>query len=104
MVARDFGLPIQAIHDFCRRWEIDKLEIFGSRLREDFTPESDLDFLATFRLEAQWSLFDVIAAEEELSGIVGRRVDLVERPAVEQSENWIRRNAILKSARCVYVA
>jgi predicted nucleotidyltransferase len=99
-----YNLPYKDIVEFCQRWEIAKLELFGSILRADFGPHSDVDFLVTFAPAARWSLFDLVKAEEELSCIVGRPVDLVEREPIEQSSNWIRRKAILESARSIYVA
>ena len=97
-------LPMDAITGFCRRWMILKLEVFGSALREDFSPHSDVDFLVTFEASAPWTLFHLVDAETELSSIVGRPVDLVEREPVEKSPNWLRRRAILGSARTVYAA
>ena len=96
-------LPHEAIGDYCRRWNITKLEVFGSVLRDDFGPESDIDFLVTFDSSARLTLFDLIHAEEELSGVVNRPVDLVERGPIEESENWMRRRLILGSAQTVYV-
>jgi uncharacterized protein len=87
---------------FCRKWKIARLEAFGSVLREDFGPESDVDFLVTFRSDAAWSLSDHAAMEEELGELVGRRVDLVTRAAIEQSRNWIRRKHMLENVRIVY--
>lgn len=96
-------LPLAELGEFCRRWKITKLEVFGSILRDDFGPESDIDFLVTFDPEARISLFDLVDAEEELSGIVGRSVDLVTRKAIEGSGNWMRRRLILENARTIYV-
>ena len=90
--------------DFCRRWKIAELELFGSVVREDFGPDSDVDMLVTFAPDAEWSLLDHVAMEEELGQIVGRKVDLITRRAVESSRNWIRRETILKSAEPFYVA
>ena len=90
--------------DFCRRWKIAELELFGSVVREDFKPGSDVDMLVTFAPEAEWSLLDHVLMEEELSQIFGRKVDLITRRAVESSRNWIRREEILKSAEPFYVA
>ncbi len=90
--------PTDRLEDFCRRWKIAELRVFGSALREDFRPESDLDLLVRFTSEADWSLLDHVSMEEELSGIVGRKVDLVSQRAIERSTNWIRRRAILESA------
>jgi hypothetical protein len=92
----------KTIAEFCRRWKITELRLFGSALREDFGPESDVDLLVTFAPDAQWSLLDHARMEEELSGHLGRRVDLVSRRAVERSPNWIRRRAILESAELYY--
>lgn len=94
----------ERIAEFCRRWKITELALFGSVLREDFRPESDVDVLVTFADGAGWSLFDLVEMEEELAAIFGRAVDLVLRGSVEQSHNWIRREAILGTAQPVYVA
>jgi len=83
---------------FCGKWRITEIALFGSVLREDFRPDSDVDVLVKFAPDAEWSLFDHVAMQDELSGILGRKVDLVSRSAVERSENWIRRKAILESA------
>jgi hypothetical protein len=90
--------PTERLEEFCRRWEIAELRVFGSALREDFRPDSDLDLLVRFAPDADWSLLDHVTMEEELSSIVGRKVDLVSQLAVERSSNWIRRKAILESA------
>lgn len=92
------------IADFCRRWKITELAFFGSVLRDDFRVDSDVDVLVTFAQDARWSLFDHMAMEEELSTMVGRKVDLVSRRAIERSSNWIRRKAILGSAEAYYAS
>jgi uncharacterized protein len=97
-------LPDEQIAEFCRRWKIVELSAFGSVLRDDFRPDSDVDMLVSFAPDAEWSLFDQMAMEEELAAMLGRKVDLVSRRGVEQSENWIRRRHILESARQVYGA
>lgn len=97
------GARTEKIAEFCRRWKIKELRLFGSAVRDDFGPESDVDFLVTFAPDAQWSLLDHAVMEEELSGLLGRKVDLVSRRAVERSSNWIRRKAILESAEPYYV-
>jgi predicted nucleotidyltransferase len=97
-------LPMEQIADFCQRWKITEFALFGSVLRDDFRPDSDIDVLVTFAPDAEWSLFDHMHAEEELSQLLGREVDLVSRRAVEESRNYIRRKAILRSARTIYVA
>lgn len=87
---------------FCQKWQIAELAFFGSVLREDFQPDSDVDVLVAFSSDADWSLFDHVAMEEELAAILGRKVDLVSRRAIERSSNWIRRRAILESAESYY--
>lgn len=88
--------------DFCRRWKITQLSVFGSARGADFGPDSDVDFLVTFAADADWSLFDHVTMENELSDLVGRRADLISRKAVEASSNWIRREAILKGAEPLF--
>jgi predicted nucleotidyltransferase len=95
-------IPEDKIEAFCRKWKIREFSIFGSVLREDFGPESDVDCLVVFAPESDWGLLDVIRAEQELSALLGRPVDLIERQVVEQSENWIRRRSILSTARTIY--
>lgn len=97
-------LDRQKIADFCRKWKIVELDLFGSVLRDDFRPDSDVDVLATFAPDAAWSLLDHAGMEAELSALLGRPVDLVNRRAVERSPNWIRKRHILTSAQPCYVA
>ena len=84
-------VPDEAIAEFCRRWKITELALFGSVLREDFGPDSDVDVLVRFEPDAPWDLWHVIEIKEELAGLVGRNVDLAEREAVEESQNPFRR-------------
>ena len=94
----------EKIAEFCRRWKITEFALFGSVLREDFRPDSDVDVLVTFAPDVRYSLFDLVRIQDELKQIFGREVDLVERKAVEKSENYIRRKHILSSVEPVYVA
>jgi predicted nucleotidyltransferase len=98
------AVPQNAVADFCRRWQVTELSLFGSVLREDFRPESDIDVLARFAPAARHSVFDLIRMEQELTALFGRKVDLVDRRVVEQSPNYIRRRHILESAEVVYAA
>ena len=90
--------------EYCRRWKIVELSLFGSVLRDDFGPGSDVDMLVTFAPEADWSVLDHVSMEEEVSVILGRKVDLVSRRAVEGSANPLKRRAILDSAQPYYIA
>ncbi len=89
---------------YCQRWRIIEMSLFGSVLRDDFGSDSDIDVLVNFRPEAMIGLGERIAMEEELTKILGREVDLIDRRAVEWSPNYIRRKAILGSAQVVYAA
>jgi uncharacterized protein len=103
MLTTQIELPMDKIADFCRRWKIARLEVFGSALRDDFGPDSDVDFLYTFAPDAHWG-WDIVTMEEELSELLHRPVDLVSREAAASSRNWIRREQILSSAREIYSA
>ncbi|HEY9830895.1 MAG TPA: nucleotidyltransferase family protein [Stenomitos sp.] len=96
-------LPKEQIAEFCDRWKITELALFGSILRDDFRPDSDVDVLVTFAPDAKWGLFKVVEMQQELESIVGRDVDLIERKAIEHSHNWLRRKEILGSAKTFYV-
>ena len=95
-------LPNEQISAFCERWNVVELALFGSVLRDDFEPDSDIDVLVRFRPGQHPSLFGFSEMEADLAEMVGRRVDLVEREGVERSPNHIRRRAILQSARTIY--
>ena len=99
-------IPIdrERIAGFCRKWRITEFALFGSVLREDFRPDSDVDVLVTFAPDARWGLFHVCRMEDELRAMFGRPVDLVTRDSVEQSENYIRRRAVLRSLEVIHVA
>ena len=104
MAEAAFVLPQDEIADFCRRWQVIELALFGSALRDDFGPDSDIDVLVSFAPDAHWGLFALVQMQDELEAILGREVDLVSRQAVEQSENYIRRKAILSGLEVVYAA
>ena len=97
-------MPADKLADFCRRWKIVEFAMFGSVLRDDFRPDSDIDVLVTFAPNAGWSLFDHVQMQDELKAIFNRSVDLVSRRGIERSRNYIRRKAILSSAEVIHVA
>jgi predicted nucleotidyltransferase len=97
-------LPKDQLAAFCRRHGIVRLALFGSALTDSFSDESDLDFLAEWAPDAFLSLYDLVRAEAELAQMLGRRVDLVDRLAIEQSPNWLLRRAILDEALTIYEA
>lgn len=95
-------LPMEEIAEFCRRWKVQEMAVFGSVLRADFDSESDIDVIVTFDDDAEWSLLDHIRMQQELQAVLQRDVDLVTRDAVEQSQNWIRRKEILSKASVIF--
>jgi len=102
MIDAKIGLPATAIDAFCRKWKVVEMALFGSVLRDDFRPDSDVDVLVTFEPDVPWSLWDMVQAEQELAVLLGRPVDMVERATIEKSGNWVRRQSILDSARMIY--
>ncbi len=98
------AVPYEAIADFCRRWGIVELSLFGSVLREDFRPDSDVDVLVRFAPNVHWGFREWLQMTQELEQILGRKVDLVERRLVEQSKNSIRRKHVLNNLVTVYGA
>jgi hypothetical protein len=96
-----FQIDQGKIAAFCQKWKVAEFSIFGSALRDDFGPESDVDVLVSFAEEAHWSLDDWADMIEELKVIFGRDVDLVSKRALR---NPFRRHEILTSREVVYVA
>jgi len=99
-----FAIPKAKLAEFCKRWNISEFALFGSVLRADFRPDSDVDVLVSFTPEARITLFDMTRMQEELKGIFGREVDLVSKRGLENSRNYLRRKQILDSAQVIHVA
>ena len=102
MTPINLGIPTEKIADFCRRWKIKSLAIFGSAAKGELRPASDIDLLVTFSQDADWTMFEHFTMEEELSCLFGRDVDLISLRAVEENPNPISRREILNSARQIY--
>lgn len=92
-------LDRESLAEFCRKWRVRELSIFGSALRDDFGPDSDLDFLVSFDPEAPWSLWDLVTMKDELEAMTGREVDLVEK---EGLRNPYRRKRILSTREVIH--
>jgi predicted nucleotidyltransferase len=89
------------IAEFCRKWRIRELSIFGSALREDFGAKSDVDFLVSFEPGAPLDIDRLLDMKEELETRLGRPVDLVEKEAMRNP--W-RRHEILRTRQVIYAA
>lgn len=100
----DLGISPGKIVEFCRWWKISRLAVFGSAVQGKLRADSDIDLLATFASDADWSMFDHYRMEDELVKLLGREVDLVSKGAIEESANPIFRREILGSAREIYAA
>lgn len=90
-----------ALTEFCRKWRVREMSLFGSALRDDFGPDSDLDFLVSFEEGSGWSLWDLVTMRDELVELTGREVDLVE---LEGLRNPYRRKSILSNREIIHAA
>ncbi len=98
------GITPEQLAELCQRWQVAELALFGSVLRDDFSPDSDIDVLVSYQPTAKRGLFEKIRMQEELSSLLHRDVDLVSKTAIEKSHNWLRRKNILDSAEVIYGA
>jgi len=92
------------IVDFSARWKVAEFALFGSVLRDDFGPESDIDVLVTIAPDSRWTLIGHVRVQNELAELLGRRVDLVSRRDIERSLNHLRKKEILDSAEVICAA
>ena len=104
MRAPRIPIPQDEIAAFCRKWRITELALFGSVLRDDFTPENDVDVLARFDPDAKHTLIDLGYMEDELGALLGRETHIGSWDAIERSDNLYRREAIMEAAQAVYHA
>jgi predicted nucleotidyltransferase len=98
------SIPQDQIEKFYRKHRIKALALVGSVLRNDFRPDSDVDVLVEFEPGTRLRFYELFDMQAELSVILGRKVDLVEKRLVKRSENYIRRRNILSQVEPVYVA
>jgi len=94
-------IPMDKIKDFCQRWKIVEFSLFGSVLRDDFRPDSDVDILVRFETDYEKTLFDLVEMRDELKEMFGRDIDLVQEDGLV---NPYRRRTILSSKEVVYAA
>jgi uncharacterized protein len=99
MVTANIEIPDDRLAEFCRRHHIRKLALFGSVLRDDFRPESDVDVLVDFSPQHVPDFFSLYDMEQELSTLLGnRRIDLV----TEKSLHRLIRGPVLATAKVQY--
>jgi uncharacterized protein len=100
----DISLHREELRDLCRRFHVRRLDVFGSAARGDFDPgRSDVDFLVEFATQND-DLARFLDFKQALEALLARRVDLVDRKAIEASRNYIRKRHILTGAEPVYAA
>jgi uncharacterized protein len=97
----NIAVPAEDLAAFCRKWKIRELSLFGSVLRDDFRPDSDVDVLVSFEPDAPWSYWEFSQMQDELQVLFGRPIDLIEREALK---NPFRRHEILTTRRVLYAA
>jgi uncharacterized protein len=95
-------LPMEQIAEFCYKWQVTEFALFGSVLRNDFRPDSDINVMVQFRSEAHPTFATLEQMEAELKTIFHREVDLITRQGIETSRNYLRRHEILSSAQVIY--
>ena len=96
------ALPVEQIAEFCQRWQVIEFALFGSVLRDDFRPDSDIDVMVQFHPEAHPTFSTLDQMEAELKVAFHRDVDLITRQGIESSRNYLRRQEILSSAQVIY--
>jgi len=101
MLKTKIQIPMVKIEEFCHKWKVKEFSLFGSVLREDFSPKSDIDVMVSFDDRATWDLFDLVDMIEELKVIFGRDVDLVEKGTIR---NPFRRHSIMTNNEVLYAA
>jgi uncharacterized protein len=94
-------IPSTEIADFCARWGVQELAVFGSVLRSDFSPASDIDLLIELDSSLKLGMYEWVEMIEELKEIFGREVDLVEKGAIR---NPFRRKAIMENLEVIHAA
>ncbi len=98
---RRLGIDAAGLSAFCRTWRISEMALFGSVLRDEFGPKSDVDCLVTFEPEAPWDLWDFATLESEFGRLFGRKTDVVETSALR---NPFFRREVLRTREVIYAA
>ena len=102
MMINAIDLPMEKIVEFCDRWKVTEFAVFGSVVRDDFRPDSDVDVMVQFHPDAHPTFGSLDQMEAELKTICNREVDLITRQGIETSRNYLRRHEILSSAQVIY--
>ncbi len=98
MAQAKIDIPMDAISELASRYHVKELALFGSVLREDFGPDSDVDVLVEFEAEAQIGFMELSALARELSAVMKRRTDVVPKKGLKA----VIRRSVLESAQVIY--
>ncbi|HUT97468.1 MAG TPA: nucleotidyltransferase domain-containing protein [bacterium] len=96
------NVPEEELRRLCGRWGIRELSLFGSVLRGESGPESDVDLLVEFEDNIPITLLDFVNIRYELVRLFNRKVDLISKRGLLNSGNAMRREEILNTARTIY--
>jgi predicted nucleotidyltransferase len=102
MTITEIELSVEKIAEFCHKWQVVEFALFGSILRDDFRPDSDIDVMVQFHPDAHPTFRTLDEMEAELKTIFHREIDLITRQGIETSRNYLRRHEILSSAQVIY--
>jgi uncharacterized protein len=102
MAITTIDLPMKPIAEFCDCWQVTEFALFGSVLRDDFRPDSDIDVMVQFHPEAHPTFSTLDQMEVALKAIFHREIDLITRQSIEASRNYLRRQEILSTAQIIY--
>jgi hypothetical protein len=101
MATPQIDIPRERLAAFCRKWKVREFSLFGSVLRDDFRPDSDVDVLVELEPGHGWGLYELLDMEDELRTLFGREVDLITKGGLK---NPFRRHEILKTRQVLYAA
>ena len=101
-IALPIALPMEKVAEFCYKWQVTELALFGSVLRDDFRPDSDIDIMVEFHPKACPTFSTLDRMEAELKIMFAREIDLITRQGIASSRNYLRRHEILSSAQVIY--
>jgi hypothetical protein len=93
-------IPLEELARFCRRHQVRELALFGSMLRQDDHPDSDVDLLVSFQPAARVTFLTLARMQRELETLLGRKVDLVPKDGLKP----VIREHVLATARVLYAA
>jgi predicted nucleotidyltransferase len=96
------GITPEQLAEFCQRWKVVELALFGSVLRDDFRPDSDIDIMVEFDPVACPTFSTLDRMEAELKIMFDRDIDLITRQGIASSRNYLRRHEILSFAQVIY--